>query len=130
MRKLLVSLLILPLFIFASVTIADTIDQNQPSDITYMAGFGQLDLAQSFIQSHGNISGAGIFLKPSAGETGNVNITLLGCPSERGWISDGHRQRHRNGGRMGGCLLERGGNDDDDDLLPRLHRRLLAGHHG
>ncbi len=87
MRKLLPFSLLALLFWIVSPVVADTIDQNQPSDATYMAGFHQLDLAQSFMQSHGNISGAGIFLKPSAGETGNVNITLWDAlPNEGGLV--------------------------------------------
>lgn len=76
MRKLLASVLVVLLFSIASPALAHTIDQNQPNAVTYMAGLDQLDLAQSFMQSHGNISGAGISLKPSIGETGNVTITL------------------------------------------------------
>ncbi len=38
------------------------IDQNQPSGPIYMAGFGQGDLAQSFMQSYDNIAGAGILV--------------------------------------------------------------------
>jgi hypothetical protein len=55
---------------------AQVIDQNQPEAPSYMAGFSQLDLAQSFIQSADNIVGAGIFLQPGVGTTDNVTINL------------------------------------------------------
>ena len=85
MSKLIAFVLVTFLFSIFSFALADTIDQNQPNGPTYMAGFSQLDIAQSFIQSHGSISGAGIFLKPSAGESGNVTIALWDAlPNEGG----------------------------------------------
>ena len=54
---------------------ADVIDQNAPANNTYMAGFFQPDLAQSFKQTSSNISGAGIFLHSSVG-SGLSNITI------------------------------------------------------
>jgi len=54
----------------------NSIDQNQPNAFVYMAGFAQTDLAQSFQQTNGNITGAGIFLQPNIGGTDNVTITL------------------------------------------------------
>lgn len=63
--------------ILAGIAQGDVIDQDQPSATVYMAGFGQLDLAQSFqTQSQSLISGAGIFLQPGIGDTDNVNISL------------------------------------------------------
>lgn len=60
----------------APVPLADSIDQNQPSGPSYMASFSQGDLAQSFIQTNDNISGAGIFLRTGVGTTDNVTIQL------------------------------------------------------
>jgi MYXO-CTERM domain-containing protein len=56
---------------------AQTIDQNQPIDSVYMAGFYQGDLAQSFIQTAGDIDGAGIFTQPGVGSgSGDITISL------------------------------------------------------
>ncbi len=52
---------------------ANVVDQNQPSHPWNMAEFYQPDLAQSFMQYHANISGAGIFLRESKG---SVNVTI------------------------------------------------------
>lgn len=52
------------------------IDQNQPSNTTYMASFSQGDLAQSFQQTHGNICGAGINLQAGIGSSDNVTIAI------------------------------------------------------
>ena len=52
------------------------IDQNQPSGPIYMAGFSQTDLAQSFMQTNGNIAGAGILLQAGIGSSDNVTIQL------------------------------------------------------
>lgn len=52
------------------------IDQNQPNQNAYMAGFFQTDLAQSFQQSRANISGAGIFLQPGVGTSDNVTLSV------------------------------------------------------
>lgn len=52
------------------------IDQDQPSGPQYMAAFSQTDLAQSFIQSANNISGAGIFLQAGIGTSDTVTISL------------------------------------------------------
>jgi MYXO-CTERM domain-containing protein len=70
--------------VFMAVTLAaaagvhaDVIDQNQPDNSVYMAGFSQGDLAQSFqTQTQNFISGAGIFLQAGIGDTDNVNISL------------------------------------------------------
>ncbi len=59
-----------------SPLLADQIDQNQPSGPTYMAAFNQTDLAQSFMQTNTNISGAGIFLQSGVGTSDNVIIQL------------------------------------------------------
>jgi len=56
--------------------LTNQIDQNQPNGPVYMAAFSQTDLAQSFIQTHGNISGAGILLQPGIGSTDTVTIQL------------------------------------------------------
>lgn len=58
------------------MTCADQIDQNQPSYNTYMAGFSQTCLAQSFVQTHDNVSGAGIMLYSGQGSSDNVTIQL------------------------------------------------------
>lgn len=63
---------------------SDEIDQNQPSGTAYIAAFSQGDLAQSFVQTHNNISGAGILLQ-ATGSTGNVTIQLwTGLPNAGG----------------------------------------------
>ena len=59
-----------------SMPLSIEIDQNQPSGPTYMAGFVQGDLAQSFMQTNGNIAGAGILLQTGIGSTDNVTIQL------------------------------------------------------
>ena len=56
--------------------LTNLIDQNQPSATTYMAGFTQGGLAQSFQQTNSNVSGAGIFLQENIGSTDNVTIQL------------------------------------------------------
>ena len=59
-----------------TVSAAYQIDQNQPSGPVYMAGFGQSGLAQSFMQTNGNISGAGILLQAGVGGSDTVTIQL------------------------------------------------------
>jgi hypothetical protein len=59
-----------------SVGAAPTIDQVQPNNFDLMAGFWQGDLAQSFQQANNNVAGAGIFLSPGYGSTGDVTIAL------------------------------------------------------
>ena len=59
-----------------SLAFADTIDQDAPTNNAFMAGFSQSDLAQSFQQAAGNVSGAGIFLQAGQGSTGEVTIAL------------------------------------------------------
>ena len=67
-------------------SLANQIDQNQPSAASYMAGFDQIDLAQSFQQTHTNISGAGIGLYLLLGSTDTVTIQLWenGLPNASG----------------------------------------------
>ena len=59
-----------------SANAASLIDQNAPTNNSYMAAFDQLDLAQSFKQTATNISGAGIFLQAGQGSTAPVTISL------------------------------------------------------
>jgi len=75
MRKLLLVALALGVCAIPA-SAACVIDQNQPSGPVYMAGFAQGDLAQSFMQSNGNICGAGILLQAGVGSSDNVTIQL------------------------------------------------------
>ncbi|MFU8828625.1 MAG: PEP-CTERM sorting domain-containing protein [Phycisphaerales bacterium] len=54
------------------------LDQNQPSGPTYMAGFSQTDLAQSFQTQQGSLAtvGAGILLQGGIGSSDLVRISL------------------------------------------------------
>lgn len=64
---------------------SDEIDQNQPSGPDFMAWFYQADLAQSFMQTNGNISGAGILLQEGVGSSDNVTIQFWdGLPNAGG----------------------------------------------
>lgn len=54
---------------------AQVVNQNQPSNTVNMANFSQTNLAQSFKQSVGNISGAGIFTRQDIGSGSSV-ITI------------------------------------------------------
>jgi hypothetical protein len=76
MRKLLGIALVLAACSIAVSASAQLIDQNQPSGPTYMAGFSQGDLAQSFMQTNANIVGAGILLQAGIGASDNVTISL------------------------------------------------------
>ena len=76
MRKWLSLALVVALCGIAVSASAQVIDQNQPSGVVYMAGFSQGDLAQSFMQTNANISGAGILLQPDIGTTDTVTISL------------------------------------------------------
>ena len=77
MRKMLVfALTAVCVCCLAMPAFAQLIDQDQPSGPVYMAGFSQTDLAQSFEQANGNISGAGILLQANIGTTDNVTISL------------------------------------------------------
>ena len=54
-----------------------TADVEQNSNTVGMAGFGQADLAQSFIPTTNRVTGAGIFLREAdPAETGNITIEL------------------------------------------------------
>ncbi|MEH6756877.1 MAG: PEPxxWA-CTERM sorting domain-containing protein [Parasphingorhabdus sp.] len=64
------------LLITSQAHAAEFVDQNQPNNPDYMAGFSQTDLAQSFQQSSSNISGAGIFLQSGIGSIDDVTISL------------------------------------------------------
>ena len=66
----------LALGLSSSLALADTIDQDAPTNNVFMAGFSQSDLAQSFQQAADNVSGAGIFLQAGQGRTGAVTISL------------------------------------------------------
>jgi hypothetical protein len=77
MRKLLAfTFMVACMGLVAMPATANVIDQNQPSGPTYMAAFSQTDLAQSFIQSADNISGAGILLQAGVGSSDNVTISV------------------------------------------------------
>jgi len=56
--------------------VASTIDQDQPLDQTYMAAFGQGNLAQSFIPSVNDICGAGVAIFHPSGSTVTADITI------------------------------------------------------
>ncbi|MEN8208928.1 MAG: hypothetical protein ABFR50_06730 [Candidatus Fermentibacteria bacterium] len=58
------------------ISLTIEIDQNQPSGPVHMAAFNQTDLAQSFMQTNGNIAGAGILLRTGIGTSDNVTIQL------------------------------------------------------
>ena len=70
----------------ASTRHANQIDQNQPNAPTYMTGFSQTCLAQSFEQAHTNISGAGIYLESTVGYSDTVTVQLWanGLPNASG----------------------------------------------
>jgi hypothetical protein len=77
--------LALPVCMFATRVGAQVIDQNAPTNNSFMAGFDQCCLAQSFQQANANISGAGIFLKEGIGTSGTVSISLwTQLPDETG----------------------------------------------
>ncbi len=87
MRKLLVIALAAAMCSFAVSASAQLIDQNQPSGVTYMAGFSQGDLAQSFMQTNANISGAGILLQSGIGTSDTVTISLWNLlPNQAGAV--------------------------------------------
>lgn len=66
-RSIAASLVLIP-----TVLSAQIIDQNASTNNSYMAGFNQADLAQSFKQSANNISGAGIYLMSGIGSGASV----------------------------------------------------------
>ncbi len=59
-----------------SVNAQQCLDQNAPTNNACMAGFGQVDLAQSFMQTAGNINGAGIFMYAGVGSPETLTISL------------------------------------------------------
>lgn len=77
-----------PLVIAAMATplTAQTIDVDQPNNTTCMAGFGQVDLAQSFIPVASNCSGAGVFMSAglSSPETLTLSLYQGGLPGQGG----------------------------------------------
>lgn len=52
------------------------VDQNQANFPSYMAGFSQGSLAQSFQQTNSNIAGAGIRMQANVGTSDTVTISL------------------------------------------------------
>lgn len=65
------------------------VDQSQLSDTVYMAEFAQTDLAQSFQQTHSNITGADVQLQAGVGDgnTGDITIALYNnLPSAGGTL--------------------------------------------
>ena len=77
-----------PLVIAAMATplAAQTIDVDQPNNTTCMAGFGQVDLAQSFIPVASNCSGAGVFMSAGLGSPETLTLSLYqgGLPGQGG----------------------------------------------
>ena len=76
-----------PLLVAALVSplAAQTIDVDQPSNTTCMAGFWQDDLAQSFKPNASSCSGAGLFMRTGIGGAENVTISLYdGLPTAGG----------------------------------------------
>ena len=55
---------------------ADFIDQNQPLSNTYMAGFSQTGIAQSFTTAQSNVSGGGAYLIYTNGGGYDVTVGL------------------------------------------------------
>lgn len=105
MKHLLVALLLSSVSICSSslAFAAPVIDQNQASAATQMAGFWQSNLAQSFIQTNSNISGAGIFLDSAYGTTGTVTITLWDALPNQ---ADAHQLASATGNGTAGSWLD------------------------
>ena len=76
MNQAALSTLAAALALTTSFAFADTIDQDAPTNNAFMAAFWQTDLAQSFQQAAGNVSGAGILLQAGQGSSGAVTIAL------------------------------------------------------
>ena len=80
--------LLAPLVVAALATplAAQTIDVDQPSNTTCMAGFGQIDMAQSFIPNASDCSGAGVFMSAGLGSSETLTISLYegGLPGQGG----------------------------------------------
>jgi len=72
--------LLLPVLIAAGAAAAapaqQCLDQNAPTNNACMAGFGSVDLAQSFKQAAPNINGAGIFMHAGVGAPETLTISL------------------------------------------------------
>jgi len=62
--------------LLASVLHAQVIDQEQNVNNACMAGFGQVDLAQSFQPSFDNVAGAGIFMSVGVGTPESMTLEL------------------------------------------------------
>lgn len=75
-KRLKTSLIAASLLSAAAANAAIVIDQSDNTNNAFMAAFSQTDLAQSFIQSATNITGAGIFLRSGVGSSDNVTISL------------------------------------------------------
>lgn len=73
MKNLLFSFLAIAL---AAPLAAQTIDQDSPTNNTCMAGYGQVDMAQSFIPSASTCSGGGIFMTVAAGTPETLTMSL------------------------------------------------------
>jgi hypothetical protein len=77
-----------PLVIAAMATplAAQTIDVDQPDTSVCMAGFGQVDLAQSFIPTASDCSGAGVFMSAGLGSAETLTFSLYegGLPGQGG----------------------------------------------
>jgi hypothetical protein len=73
MKNLLLPLLAIAI---AAPLTAQTIDQDAPTNNACMAGFGQTDLAQSFIPAASDCSGAGIFMYTGSGVPETLTIEL------------------------------------------------------
>jgi len=78
MKRRSVSFLSAAMFLSVATLASATpvIDQDQPSGPSYMAGFHQPDLAQSFQQAQNNVAGAGILLQEGIGSSDTVTISL------------------------------------------------------
>lgn len=74
--RVIAGLLSLGLLATCPARAVNIVDQNAPNATSFIAGFDKPDLAQSFRQSGGNISGAGVFLHPRVGTSGSVSISL------------------------------------------------------
>ncbi|HZZ79126.1 MAG TPA: PEP-CTERM sorting domain-containing protein [Gemmataceae bacterium] len=74
--KLMLASVVLLFGCVAQANASIIVDQQQLSSSAYMAGFGQTDLAQSFQQSLGNITGAAIGLENSNSAPGTGDITI------------------------------------------------------
>lgn len=85
MKLLLYSLVLASL---ATPLSAQTIDVNQPINVSCMAGLGPVDLAQSFIPTVSSCSGAGVFMSAGVGSAETLTIGLYenGLPGQGGTL--------------------------------------------